>query len=169
MTLCWERRVAGGYWQPDSRLRDPARIEARRYWIYPRDGTPAVEFAHVVVGAGSGGTSDNVPVMVAVERVDSNRSGRICLQVANAHGAVQLVDLAASVVPLPHSQHSTPNPSWLAVGLSRIEVRVVGASIEQCEGHVSLGIAVSEVVAGEDARLSPDDVDGGRTQMPAAT
>lgn len=50
------------------------------------------------MGAGSGGTSDNLPVMVAVERVGSNRFGRIRLRVASAPGGVQLVDLAASVV-----------------------------------------------------------------------
>ena len=63
-------------------------------------GTLAFEFARVVAGAGSCGTSDNVPVMVAVERVGSNRFGRIRLQIAIAPDGVWLVDLAASAVAL---------------------------------------------------------------------
>ena len=45
-----------------------------------------------------GAATDKVPVMIAVERVDQRRIGRIRLEVAEAPGTLELVDFACDVV-----------------------------------------------------------------------
>lgn len=60
-----------------------------------------VEVDETFIGGVSSGRfgagSDKVPVMVAVERVDARRFGRIRLEVASAPGSLDLVDFAAAV------------------------------------------------------------------------